>query len=60
VSLAEAIMEAFGQRFGALKLIPSDGGRFEVSLDGKLLYSKLATGEFPENQHIVEQLRGQL
>jgi selenoprotein W-related protein len=24
-------------------LVPSDGGRFELSIDGKLLYSKLQT-----------------
>jgi selenoprotein W-related protein len=53
-------MEAYGQRFGALKLVPSDGGRFEVSIDGTLIYSKLETGEFPENRHIIEQLRKQM
>jgi selenoprotein W-related protein len=57
VSLSEAIMDAFGDRFGALKLIPSDGGRFEVTLDGELLYSKLKTGDFPENKQILDQLR---
>jgi selenoprotein W-related protein len=57
VSLSEAIMDAFGDRFGALKLIPSDGGRFEVTLDGDLLYSKLETGDFPENKQILEQIR---
>lgn len=27
----------------SLALIPSDGGRFEVSVNGKLIYSKLET-----------------
>ena len=27
--------------------IESSGGRFEVTLDGRLIYSKLETGEFP-------------
>ena len=53
-------MDAFGDRFGALKLIPSDGGRFEVTLDGDLLYSKLETGDFPENKQILEQLRARV
>jgi selenoprotein W-related protein len=60
VSLSEAIMDAFGEKFGALKLIPADGGRFEVTLDGELLYSKLKTGDFPDNKEIVEQLKGRL
>ena len=50
-------MDAFGDRFGALKLIPSHGGRFEVTLDGALIYSKLETGDFPENKQILEQIR---
>jgi selenoprotein W-related protein len=60
VSLSEAIMDAFGQRFGALKLIPSDGGCFEVTIDGTLVYSKLETGDFPENRDVVDQLRKQI
>ncbi|MBI3327889.1 MAG: SelT/SelW/SelH family protein [Nitrospinae bacterium] len=57
VSLAQAIMDSFGQKFGSLKLIPSDGGRFEVSLDGKLIFSKLQTGRFPENKEVIDQIK---
>jgi selenoprotein W-related protein len=60
VSLAEAIMDTFGERFGALKLIPADGGRFEITLDGALLYSKLKTGDFPANKEILELIRANL
>jgi selenoprotein W-related protein len=60
VSLSEAIMDAFGDKFGALKLIPADGGRFEVTLDGELIYSKLETGDFPDNKQILEQIKGRL
>lgn len=60
VSLSQAIMEGLGQKFGAIKLIPSDGGRFEVSLDGTLVFSKLETGRFPENKEILDQIRGRM
>jgi selenoprotein W-related protein len=40
----------------ALELIPSDGGRFEVLVDGKPLYSKLETGQFPDEQKIVSEI----
>jgi selenoprotein W-related protein len=60
VSLSEAIMDTFGERFGALKLIPSDGGRFEVTLDGELIYSKLKTGDFPQNKEILGEIRARL
>ena len=53
-------MDAFGDKIGALKLIPADGGRFEVTLDGELIYSKLETGDFPDNKQILEQIKGRL
>ena len=34
------------------KLIEGSGGVFEVEVDGKLIYSKRATGRFPENDEI--------
>ncbi len=33
-------------------IIPSEGGRFEVSVDGELVFSKLAEGRFPEEEEI--------
>ena len=60
VSLSEAIMDAFGEKFGALKLIPAGESRFEVMLDGEVIYSKLKTGDFPDNKQIIEQLKGRL
>ncbi|MBL8859937.1 MAG: Rdx family protein [Planctomycetes bacterium] len=35
-----------------VKLIPSKGGVFEVTLDGRLLYSKKALDRFPSYQEI--------
>ena len=37
-------------------LIPSDGGRFEVEADGKLIWSKKETKEFPAYEDIVSSL----
>jgi len=41
-------------------LIPSKGGRYEVMIDGELLYSKAATGQHTTNDFIVEQVRAHL
>jgi selenoprotein W-related protein len=60
VSLSEAIMDAFGERFSALKLIPGENGCFEVTLNGDLVYSKLQTGDFPENKQILDELKRRL
>lgn len=37
-------------------MIPSDGGRFEIDVDGQPIYSKLESGQFPEDSEIVERL----
>ena len=40
-----------------LSLAPYADGRFEVIVDGETLYSKLETGEFPDDATIVAQLK---
>ena len=34
------------------RLIEGSGGVFEVKVDGRLVYSKKATGRFPENDEV--------
>jgi selT/selW/selH-like putative selenoprotein len=37
-------------------LLASSGGVFEVTVDGKLVYSKRATGDFPDAQKLVDSI----
>jgi len=39
-------------------MIKSGGGVFEVVKDGKLIFSKKATGRFPENKEIFKKIDG--
>ncbi len=43
-------------QFLEMKLIPSSGGCFELTANGKLLYSKLSEGKFPNEELILKQL----
>jgi len=45
------------QDIGALTLVPMGGGVFEVSVNGKNIYSKKATGQFPDPEEIVHKVR---
>tara|TARA_B100001179_G_C18284837_1_gene272689 strand:- start:40 stop:231 length:192 start_codon:yes stop_codon:yes gene_type:complete len=54
--LTEKILKQYKAKIDELKLIPSDGGRFELSIDGDLVYSKLATGQFPDEEEIIDQI----
>jgi selenoprotein W-related protein len=40
-------------------LVPSSGGVFEVTVNGSKIYSKEETGEFPDEDHIVREIRQQ-
>jgi len=57
--LAEKIL-TLKQRIGSLKLVPSGGGAFEISVNGKKVYSKLETGEFPDFDAILKAVKGKL
>ena len=46
-------MSEYKQKIEELKLIPSGGGCFELSVNGELLYSKLKTGEFPDEKAML-------
>lgn len=39
------------------QLQPSGGGVFEVSVDGKLVYSKKKTRQFPDEAKLVDQIK---
>jgi len=54
--LAAKILE-LGERVKALTLIPSSGGAFEIRANGKLLHSKLDSGDWPDFYSIVSRIK---
>lgn len=58
--MASRILSEYKQQIGGLTLVPSGGGCFELSLDGQLIYSKLKTGEFPDEARMVAQIGNRL
>jgi len=54
--LATKILE-LGERIKSLALIPSGGGAFEIRANGKLLHSKLESGEWPDFDDIVKAIK---
>ena len=53
-------MSTYKQKIKDLRLIPASGGCFELSVGGQLIYSKLETGRFPEEEWAVEAVGGRL
>lgn len=54
------LLSKYKQDLQELKLIPSDGGCFELKIDGELIYSKLETGEFPREQTMIDAVGARL
>ena len=48
MSLATELLNKFEPEIETLTLVPSDGGRFEISVNENLVYSKLQTGRHAE------------
>ena len=42
------LLNTYEFKINSIKLIPADGGKFEVIVDDKLVYSRLATGRHVE------------
>lgn len=45
---------------GSVRLIPSTGGVFEVSVNGQSVHSKKATGEFPDPDAVLRAVKARL
>ena len=64
--MAEALVNTFKPLLGTphpiqeLVLIPSSGGRYEVTLDGEVVYSKATTHQHTTNEYVIEQVRKRL
>ena len=52
--MAAVIEQEFGLE---TELVPGETGAFEIRADGELLYSKLRTGRFPEDEEALDLLR---
>lgn len=55
--MTDKVLETLRTDVESLKLIPSKGGCFEITANGELIYSKLETGEFPEDDAIIAELQ---
>lgn len=58
--MATKVLTNFKQRLSSLELEPSSGGCFEFTVDGQLVYSKLNTGEFPDEDAMVAEVEKRL
>jgi selenoprotein W-related protein len=53
VGLADDLLKNFEPEIESVTLIPSNGGRYEISVNGQLIYSKLQTGRHADPDEII-------
>ena len=58
VSATEALLGDYQHVINDMKLIPSGGGRFELVVNGNLVYSKKATGRHANEGEVLEIFQG--
>ena len=54
--MTDKVLNHFKSKIDGLTLAPFDDGRFEVSVDGEKVWSKLATGEFPDETALLKAM----
>lgn len=58
--MAADLLGAYPGSIAGLTLVPGANGRYEVTVNGELIFSKAATGRFPELDEIQDLLKGRL
>jgi len=60
VSLAGELLGRWAPIMRAVELVSASHGRFDVSLDGDLVFSKKASGRFPKPGEVAGQFEKKL
>lgn len=58
--MTDRLLREFKQDIESFTLIPAGGGRFEVTIDGELAFSKLKESRFPEYDEIQPEVAKRL
>jgi selenoprotein W-related protein len=53
VSLADDLLKNFEAEIESITLVPSNGARYEISVNGQLIYSKLQTGRHADPGEVI-------
>ena len=52
-----ALLNTFEHEIESITLVPSEGGAFEITVNDKLIYSKLKTGRHIDPGEVVELVK---
>lgn len=58
--MAQELLTTFEQEIGEVALQPGAGGVFDVTVDGKLVWSRAGEGGFPDIKELKQRVRNQI
>ena len=60
MSVTTDLLKEFERYVSSWELIPGDGGAFEVTVDGEVVYSKLETGRHTDSGELRPLIKAKL
>lgn len=54
---AQELLVTFEDELGGVTLVPGTGGIFDVSVDGRIVWSRKEEGRFPELKELKQRIR---
>lgn len=58
--MTDKLLTGFKTKIKGFTLVPSSGGCFELTVNGELIYSKLKTGQFPDEKAVIDLVAARL
>ena len=58
--MAQEVLSTFSLEMGAVTLVPSSGGIFEITLDGELIWERKRDGGFPDVKQLKQLVRDRI
>jgi selenoprotein W-related protein len=55
--MAQELLSTFGQDIASVTLIPATGGRFQLTLDGEVIWDRKEKGGFPDVKVLKQMVR---
>jgi selenoprotein W-related protein len=58
--MAQEVLSTFSLEMGAVTLVPSTGGVFEITLDGEIVWERKRDGGFPDVKQLKQLVRDRI
>ncbi len=55
--MAQELLSTFSEELGAVTLVPSTGGAFQIEIDGAVIWERKRDGGFPDAKTLKQRVR---